>query len=208
MIASTIMGGLDYGNMIRSHQKHELLWIDTEQSPNDVQKITGRVKKMIGTETNLFMYGLRPLSPKQRVQMIDEALLKHPDIDVLIIDGARDLIMNINNPEESTEIITKIMKWSFDYNIHIAIVIHTNSGSDKVRGHIGTEVENKAETVIKITKSEDDIRYSIISEVYGRGRTFEEFKFYIDDNGIPVIGDFIPMDTGNKQTYSSDNCPY
>ncbi len=39
------------------------------------------------------------------------------------------------------------MKWTELHNIHICTVIHENYGSAKARGHIGTELANKAETV-------------------------------------------------------------
>lgn len=203
MLVSSMVSGVDLYDTFYSYHKNKVIWIDTEQSPNDVQKIVKRVKKMIGDESNLYMYGLRPLTPKQRVEKIEEAL-RTVKCDVLVIDGVRDLIMNINDPEESTVIVTKLMKWSYDYDIHVTTVIH-QSNADKVRGHIGTEIENKAETVIRVTRDEDDVNVSSISEVYGRGKGFDDFNFFINEEGLPVIG---TVDLSNSFSASPDDAPF
>ena len=210
MFAAAILGGLDLYGKFKSEGKHKILWIDTEQSKGDVKKVTQRINRMIGTDENLIMYALRPLSPRERVIKIDEALKAHPDIKVLIIDGVRDLIMNINNPEESTEIVTKLMKWSYDLNIHVSTVIHQSSAIGKARGHIGTEIENKAETVIKVIKDENDRDFSDIHEEYGRGKNIDDFKFFIDENGIPVVGETkFTDDAGTVNNWSDpDETPF
>lgn len=187
MLVSSMLGGVNLYSQFNAYAKNKVLWIDTEQSPFDVQKITKRIVKLIGSETNLYMFGLRPYTPAQRIIMIDEAL-KIYKCDVLIIDGARDLLMNINDPVESTIIATKLMKWTYDYNIHLSVVLHKSANG--LRGHIGTELENKSETVIEVKRNEDDINVSEIREVYGRGKGFQSFNFFIDENGLPVVGDF------------------
>ena len=79
-----------------------------------------------------------------------------PDVGLLIIDGIRDLMYDINSPSESTDLINLLMRWSSGYNLHIHTVLHLNKGDDNTRGHIGTELNNKAETVLQITKSQQD----------------------------------------------------
>ena len=58
---------------------------------------------------------------------------------LLIIDGIRDLMYDINSPSESTDLINLLMRWSSGYNLHIHTVLHLNKGDDNTRGHIGTE---------------------------------------------------------------------
>ena len=74
-------------------------------------------------------------------------------IGLVIIDGIRDLMYDINSPSESSELINLLMRWSSEYNLHIHTVLHLNKGDDNTRGHIGTELNNKAETVLQITKA-------------------------------------------------------
>jgi len=190
MFVSALVGHLKLYSKFNANSKASVLYIDTEQSPSDVQRITHRVKKMVGNEEGLFMYGLRPLSPKLRIEAI-ELLLKEHATDVLIIDGVRDLLMDINNAVESTEVMTLLMKWSFDYDIHIATVLHQNKNGGDSRGHIGTELNNKAETILRITKDETDGSVSHIEEVFGRGKGFEKFSFQVSEDGLPeVLSDY------------------
>ncbi|CAL2106680.1 AAA domain-containing protein [Tenacibaculum sp. 190524A02b] len=187
MFVAAILGGLRLFGKFNANKKTKVLWIDTEQSPADVQKVTKRLALLSGSEENLFMYGLRPFNPSERIKSIELLLSIHKEVEVLVIDGVRDLLMDINNAVESTEVIGHLMRWSYEKDIHIATVLHQNKADGNSRGHVGTELENKAETIIRITKDETDGSISWIEEIYGRGRGFEKFSFSIDDKGLPEI---------------------
>ncbi len=187
MFIAALVKGISLFGKFNANKQVKTLWIDTEQSPSDAQKITRRIKSMVDSDDDLLLYGLRPLSPKERIEAIKILLNHHKDIEVLVIDGIRDLLMDINNAVESTEVMTLLMKWSFDYNIHIAAVLHQNKGDGNSRGHIGAELENKAETIIRVTRDENNANVSSIEEVYGRGRGFENFDFSINKQGIPEV---------------------
>ncbi len=49
-------------------------------------------------------------------------------IGLVIIDGIRDLMYDINSPSESSELINLLMRWSSEYNLHIHTVLHLNKG--------------------------------------------------------------------------------
>lgn len=205
MLASSMVSGMNLYDTFSSIGENKVLWIDTEQSPADAQKVVKRIKKLAGSETNLILYGLRPLDPKQRVELIQKSLKIHKP-DVLVIDGIRDLIWNINDPVESTAVVSMVMKWSYDFDIHIAVVIHqTRDG--KSRGHIGTEIENKSETVIRVQRDETDINISSIKEVMGRGKGFNDFDFYITEEGLPKIKELTFEDIGGMMT-TPDDAPF
>ncbi|WP_435263874.1 AAA family ATPase [Tenacibaculum sp. nBUS_03] len=187
MFCAAIIGGLRLYGKFNANKKARVLWIDTEQSPSDVQRVTKRIKSLVGCEIGLFMYGLRPLSPAQRIEAIGLLLEEHKDIEVLIIDGVRDLLMDVNNAVECTEVMTLLMKWSYELDIHVAVVLHVNPKDGKARGHIGTELMNKSQTVIRITKDETDGNISWVEEVLGRGKGFDKFSFSVDKKGLPVI---------------------
>ena len=82
---------------------------------------------------------LREQTPDKRKQIIGYMLENMPDVGLLIIDGIRDLMYDINSPSESTDLINLLMRWSSGYNLHIHTVLHLNKGDDNTRGHIGTE---------------------------------------------------------------------
>lgn len=71
----------------------------------------------------------------------------------MIIDGIRDFVYDINSPSEATKIITMLMQWTDERQIHIHAILHQNKGDENTRGHIGTELNNKAETVLLVEKA-------------------------------------------------------
>ena len=68
---------------------------------------------------NLVFFGLREYSPNLRLRLIEYALQTQKGFGLVIIDGIRDLMLDINNPSESVHIINKLMQWSSRYALHI-----------------------------------------------------------------------------------------
>ena len=132
---------------------------------------------------------LREQTPDMRKRIIEYMLENMPDVGLLIIDGIRDLMYDINSPSESTDLINLLMRWSSGYNLHIHTVLHLNKGDDNTRGHIGTELNNKAETVLQITKSMQDRNISEVKATHIRDRDFEPFAFRINDSALPEVVD-------------------
>ena len=176
--------------------KRKVLYIDTEQSKYHCQKVMKRILQLAGLQTdqecsNLIFVALREQSPEMRRTIIDYMLYKMKGIGLVVIDGIRDLMYDINNPTESTQIINMLMQWSSQYNLHIHTVLHLNKGDDNTRGHIGTELNNKAETVLQITKSQTDPNISEVKAMHIRDKEFEPFAFHINADSLPeLVGDY------------------
>ena len=113
--------------------------------------------------------------------MIRKAIYEIEGVGLVVIDGIRDLILDINNPTQSTILIGNLMQWTSERGIHIQTVLHLNKGDDNSRGHIGTELNNKAETVLQVTKDPTDPDRSIVSPSFIRSKPFENFAFRITD---------------------------
>jgi hypothetical protein len=69
------------------------------------------------------------------------------------------------------------------HNIAVVTVIHTNPGSEKPTGHIGSFLEKKAETQVQIMKEDN---YVDVRCKYSRNIPFEPFGFNIED-GLPKL---------------------
>ena len=192
-------------NKLRSPLKddfNQILYFDTEQSKYHVQKAVKRVCKQINVEipSNLDTYGLRTSSPSERLKLIEYAIENTPNLGFVVIDGVRDLITSINDEAEASNMASKLLKWTEEHNIHIVVVLHENPGSDKARGHIGTELTNKAETVIAVEVDKYDDNISTVSAGFCRNKSFKPFAFLITDDGLPQIieGHAIEMSTKKK----------
>lgn len=135
-------------------------------------------------------YSLRGYSPAQRLELIETAIHNTDNLAFVVIDGVRDLLTRgINDEEEATYISTKFLNWTQRRNIHIMVVLHMNKDNDNARGHVGTELQNKSESVISVSKSETDKSVSVVVPNYSKNMDFEPFAFTIDDTGVPVFTD-------------------
>lgn len=174
--------------------KRRILYVDTEQSRYHCHNVLERILKLADLPTttdneNLDFIGLREYSPSLRIQIIDYALQQKRGYGLVIIDGIRDLMLDINSTSESVEVINKMMEWSSKYDLHIHCVLHLNKGDNNVRGHIGTEMSNKAETVLVISKNNENPSVSEVHALHIREKEFQPFAFTIDDNGLPILAE-------------------
>lgn len=185
--------------------KRKILYVDTEQSRFHCHNVLERILRLAGLPTttdseNLDFICLREYSPAIRIGVIDYALRQRKGYGLVIIDGIRDLMLDINSTGESVEVINKMMEWSSKYDLHIHCVLHQNKGDNNVRGHIGTEMNNKAETVLVITKSTTNPDISEVKAMHIREKEFKPFAFTVNDEGLPEIVEHTPeKEEGDKQ---------
>ena len=205
-IANAVGKGL-LQNKLRSPLKddfNQVLYFDTEQSKYHVQKAVKRVCTQIGVgiPSNLNTYGLRKSSPSERLKLVEHAIENTPNLGFVVIDGIRDLITSINDESESTNMASKLLKWTEVYSIHIVVVLHENPGSDKARGHIGTELTNKAETVIALEVDKSDDNISMVTAGFCRNKSFKPFAFEITDDGLPqIIENYLIQSKSSKKGF-------
>lgn len=184
--------------------KDRILYFDTEQSPDHCRTILRRINKLCGypekkDDDRIRFAFLRQETTLDRRDIIECALITEPDIGLVIIDGLRDLLFDINSSTEAAEVIGLLMRWSSQFNVHIHTVLHLNKGDDNLRGHIGTELNHKAETILQIKVSEEDENISEVSASMVRDRKFPPFAFSIDDEGVPVLEEDYEFDPKPKR---------
>ena len=172
--------------------KRKILYFDTEQSKYHCHNVLERIYKLSGLsvkkdDPRLLFWGLREYTPKLRIALIDYALRKHQEVGLVIIDGLRDLMYDINNGKEATDVMTVLMAWTSVYDLHIHTVLHLNKNDNNPRGHIGTELENKAETVLIISKNLQNNSISEVRPMHMRDKEFSTFAFHIDDISVTVV---------------------
>jgi predicted ATP-dependent serine protease len=173
------------------HNKNEVIYFDTEQSKYYVQKAVKRICTQIDQPEpkNLHAFHLRSLNPAERLQFIETEIYSNDKIGFVVIDGIKDLVTSINDEAEATMIASKLLKWTEERNIYLVTVLHQNKSDNNARGHIGTELINKAQTVLSVTKAEKDDNISIVEPLQCRDIEPEIFAFEINEFGIPVIAE-------------------
>jgi len=163
----------------------EVLVFDTEQGQRHVWKLKDRIKRLTGKDVAVFF--LRGQSIDNRKKIIEQTIefWDHKP-KLIVIDGIRDLMSNINSPEESTDLITWLETLIVKFQVHIINVLHLNKTDSNARGHIGTELLNKAETTIEL---ENDTKTGVttVKCESSRDKPFETFAFTHDSEELPTI---------------------
>ena len=196
-VSAIVAASLKNGTVLRyvaelPEDKRKILYVDTEQSHYHCLKVMKRILRLAGLpddrdNEHLEFLALRKYTPEQRIRIVEQAIYNTPDIGLVIIDGIRDMVYDINSPGESTRIISKLMQWTDDRQIHIHTILHQNKGDENARGHIGTELNNKAETVLLVEKDKSNGDISNVSAMHIRAMDFEPFAFRINDNALPEL---------------------
>lgn len=197
LISACIQGSCNMRNIAGEDTERKLvLMFDTEMSSYHSQRMGFSVIKQLEQAYRKYYrhYKLRELTPVQRTEFIEDMLMKYQNECVMIvIDGIKDLLSKgINDEAEGIELTTKIMRWTSQYNIHIINVLHQNKNDRNARGHIGTELTNKSETVLSIEKDKRNSDISHVTAEYTRGRDFEPISFILDEDFLPHTTDVKP----------------
>ena len=125
----------EYMNMSSPADAGNVLWIDTEQSIYHAARVARRVCRIAGLPTNqkterFRMLCFREYTPDKRRELTDKAIrLYRPAL--VVVDGAADLILDVNDSSESAKLATMFMDITKELNNHVVTVLHTNPGGDK-----------------------------------------------------------------------------
>jgi hypothetical protein len=192
LLASVYLsGGNNFGGKIRGHREGRcLMHFDTEQGHWHAQRVFKRVQDMSVTkEVGCYKtFALRTVGYKERLKFIEYCLEQNKGKNgLVVIDGVADLVSDVNNLEESNLCVQKIMQLSAKYDCHIITVIHSNFGTDKPTGHLGSFLEKKTETQIQLELNTTNKDWVTVSCKRSRGYAFETFSFSINEFGLPFV---------------------
>ena len=136
----------------QNKDKKAVLFFDSEQSKHRQGK---NLKEMLGRSKNkdipehFYNFDFVSKAPDeflQRFRNYTKALSRlHNGIFLIVIDQLGDMLANINDIAEVKVLMNELREISRDYTCGIVGIIHFNPKSDKERGHIGTELRQKAE---------------------------------------------------------------
>ena len=203
-VTSMLMACCQVSDVLSFHREPEsplrLLWYDTEQSDESTQDILrNRVMRMADGGGKLFdIFNVRGVAWKERRDLLREAVTRcRPDL--VIVDGIRDLVNDINDGVLAQEVVEELMHLATSQKCCIVCVLHQNkSGEDRnLRGWIGTELMNKAFEVYSCEKLMPQRIFSleqILTRKYDIERTM---YFEVGDDGLPVSCG-VPTDGGSK----------
>jgi hypothetical protein len=115
-----------------------------------------------------------------------EVLIRHTKPDLVILDGIRDLVTDINDGVVAQNVVERLMHLASEHHCCIVCVLHQNKSVEdrNLRGWIGTELKNKAFEVYECAKSSG--RIFTWSQTDTRKYDIAEgLSFAVNEDGIP-----------------------
>lgn len=144
---------------------HDVVYVDTErnlseQLPAALQSIQMKAGFEKADHPVNFKYiSLLQINRKDRFSALNEYLnyiRKFADSPMFIVlDVSTDCIEDFNKTDKSMELIDLMNIAINEHNVIFLCLIHENPKSDKARGHFGTELMNKASTVMQVGFEKD-----------------------------------------------------
>ena len=181
-----------------------VLWYDTEQSDESTQDILkNRIQTLIkaninqtndlfnpppSMESNIDVFNVRSVSWKDRRQLLLEAV-SHYGPDLVIVDGIRDLVNDINDGVLAQEVMEELMHLADEQNCCIVCILHQNKGSEdhNLRGWIGTELMNKAFEVYACEKLMPQRIFKVEQTLTRKYDIEQQLYFEVDQQGLPRL---------------------
>jgi hypothetical protein len=203
LIMACSIGGnaQNYGSEIHGHGLKDkyIIDIDTEQDEYDSWLNGARIPNMCGSVPDNYLYiSLREYSSKDIAGCLEWLFMESEyrnKLGITCIDGFVDCVEDFNSLVECKEFTKKLMKYSTVTKSHITGLLHLNPASDKARGHLGTILQQKCETVVVIKDMGD---YSEVKCQRSRGKKFKTFGISVDDKWNPYVIDEHELITQEK----------
>lgn len=154
------------GLNVNPFEEYSFIYIDTErniqeQFPYSIQQIKLKAGYQIDEDVpNLDFTSLVEIPRDERVDTL-EAYINHlraisKSHLIIVLDVVTDCVLDFNRSEESMQFIQHLNKVINQNGVTFICIIHENPGfNTKARGHLGTELANKASTLIQIGFEKD-----------------------------------------------------
>jgi hypothetical protein len=167
MIAAAMGATGDTLGVVSGNPKRmALVHFDTEQAPYDHHVCMMRAltrADLNATPVWVRSYRLADLPLRQRLESLRMELTRASEacggIFAVILDGIADYCADPNDSKEAFALVDELHQLAIRFNCVIACVLHENPGSEigKTRGHLGSQLERKAETNLRLEKDSNGV---------------------------------------------------
>jgi len=140
---------------------------DTEQSRSDAASLAKRAVLRAGKMAlpqNFRMYSVIDFSIEERRACLAAEMKRAAEqcggLHSVFIDGVADLCADPNDAKEAYGLVEELVHLATLYFCPIVLVLHENPGSaetGKTRGHLGSQLERKAESNLRVMKDGNGI---------------------------------------------------
>lgn len=141
-------------------------YIDTERNTQEhLPAAVQRIRERAGLDKKsdcprFYPVSIKNIDRKERLEAVKTWIthvrgdMKERGIDdwnlFVVLDVVSDCVASFNNDEQSLALFDYLGRLCEDQHVSFLLVLHENPGSEKARGHVGTEGMNKADTQLQI----------------------------------------------------------
>ena len=165
-----------------------VMWYDTEQSDESTQDILrNRLVPMTGGQVQAMdVFNVRAMPWQRRRLLLAEAINRYRP-DLVVVDGIRDLVNDINDGVLAQEVMEELMQLATAGKCCITCILHQNKGSEdhNLRGWIGTELMNKAFEVYACEKMMPQRIFKMEQTLTRKYDIEQTLYFEVDEDGLP-----------------------
>lgn len=206
IISAALSGGTHCGWKVDIEGKDVVLF-DTEQERSKVFYGMRNIAKAVGMESRnkLKVYSQAAAnSSKERLEQF-KAFVELTDmssVGMVVVDGIVDYCNDFNNPIESRELSEYLRKTCVEHEIILIFVLHTNTGYNKMRGHLGTMMDQKSDIIVNCKIDEYG---TIVTPRCYKGRPFGRFPKKNEISAITRGHNFVPVLADTVVTKNDDD---
>ncbi len=214
-----IIDGLEYLEVKPNSEGKAVVHFDTEQAKHKHQSNLKSILKRSSLEAcpDYFLsYNIRALDistySETTQRICDTASATFNGIHLIVIDGIADFIADVNETVPSNAIVKFFEDLAIKFNCPLITIVHTNPGSDKERGHLGSQCQRKSESVLFIKNDGDiSIMEPKLLRMAGKGDVpllqfaYSKDKGYHVGMGVKATGDDSKAEKRKQQLITAAN---
>lgn len=206
MLVASVLTDCDETVFHFERHANRVLYIDTEQprkySNRSIRRIFEYAKMARGYmpfKSRITYMEVKPFTVSELLLIIQAAIMlgekEGNPFDFVVVDGIADLCVNVNDPEECDHLIHTLAAMADEHLFHCACVIHANPRGSrgefelKARGHLGSALMRKVESVVTMEKDRETGVFTMDAP-YLRDGNIEPMQFEFYDGLLhPLTGD-------------------
>ncbi len=191
LAAAAIRQGFNENLLKAGLVKGTVLYFDTEQGDYHAQRVNQRILYLAGIpyeqgQEYLKFFALRRADTNaDRLAIIEYILKRVEGVSLCIIDGVVDIASGVNEEPEAIALVSRLMKISAEKNLHLITVLHENKNDRGAKGHLGSYLVQKSESVYGVSRSEDGAT-TYIEGLYTRNASFPDLELSVMGRDVDI----------------------